>query len=95
MEHSVLCLVTIMQEWGASNMSVKECIDFAVLASGSANAAVRTAANQLFAEMYKHMGEGIRNFITDIKESTQKVIDAEFGKVTPYKKGEFVSQRVP
>lgn len=43
----------------------------------------------LFAIMYKHAGEAIKNFLKDIKESTMKLIDEEFGKVTPYKKGEF------
>jgi len=35
------------------------------------------------------MGEMLRTFLTDIKESTMKLIDAELSKVTPYKKGEF------
>jgi hypothetical protein len=35
---------------------------------------------QLFCEMYKHVGEVIRNFMNDIKESTLKLIDAELGK---------------
>ena len=43
----------------------------------------------LFAVMFKHVGEAIKNFLKDVKESTMKVLDAEFAKVTPYKKGEF------
>lgn len=43
----------------------------------------------LFSIMYKHAGEAIKNFLKDIKESTMKLLDAEFEKVTPYKKGEF------
>jgi hypothetical protein len=35
----------------------------------------------------------MRNFLTDIKESTMKLVDEEFKKVTPYKKGEFKSSR--
>lgn len=42
----------------------------------------------LFAMMYKHVGEPIRNFLKDIKESTLKLIEDEFSKVTPLKKGE-------
>jgi len=41
-----------------------------------------------------HMGDSVRNFLGEVKESTMKLIDAEFGKVTPYKKGEFSSSRV-
>lgn len=42
----------------------------------------------LFAMMYKHVGEPIKNFLKDIKESTMKLIEEEFSKVTPLKKGE-------
>lgn len=47
----------------------------------------------LFAMMYKHVGETIRNFLKDIKESTMKLIDEEFNKITPLKKGEHQSKR--
>lgn len=43
----------------------------------------------LFAIMYQHAGEAIKNFLKDIKESTMKLIEEEINKVTPYKKGEF------
>jgi len=43
----------------------------------------------LFAIMFKHAGEAIKNFLKDIKESTLKLVEEEFAKVTPYKKGEF------
>jgi hypothetical protein len=39
------------------------------------------------------MGEQIKNYLGDVKESTLKIIEAEFAKVTPLKKGEFVSSR--
>jgi hypothetical protein len=38
--------------------------------------------------LYKHVGEPIKNFLKDIKESTMKLIEEEFSKVTPLKKGE-------
>jgi hypothetical protein len=41
------------------------------------------------------LGDAIKSFFGEIKESTLKVIEAEIAKVTPYKKGEFVSSRVP
>jgi hypothetical protein len=44
----------------------------------------------LFAIMYQHVGETIKNFLKDIKESTMKLVEEEFAKVTPYKKGEYV-----
>lgn len=39
------------------------------------------------------MGDQIKNYLSDVKESTMKIIEAEFAKVTPLKKGEFVSTR--
>lgn len=47
----------------------------------------------LFAVMYKHAGEAIKSFLKDIKESTMKLIEEEFSKVTPFKKGEFQRKR--
>ena len=43
--------------------------------------------------MYKHVGETIRGFMSDIKESTMKLLDEEFKKVTPLKKGEHKGNR--
>ena len=43
--------------------------------------------------MYKHLGEGIRKLMKDIKDSTLAVINKEFDKITPYQKGEFQSKR--
>jgi len=47
----------------------------------------------LFAMLYKHAGEAVRNFLKDIKESTSKLIEEEFTKITPLKKGEIKSKR--
>jgi hypothetical protein len=88
-----LILASLLEEWGAAMMPVKECIDFATLCAANANAQVRTASLQLFSGLYKHLGEAMRNFLTDIKESTMKLVEEEFKKVTPYKKGEFKSSR--
>jgi hypothetical protein len=43
----------------------------------------------LFAMLYKHAGEAVKSFIKDVKESTMKLIEDEFKKVTPYGKGEY------
>jgi hypothetical protein len=39
----------------------------------------------LFSMLYKHCGEMVRNFLKDIKESTMKLIEEEFSKITPMK----------
>jgi hypothetical protein len=74
-------------------MPIKECIDYATLGANHSNVAVRNAGMQLFAMLFKHLGETVRNFLSDIKESTMKVIEEEFKKITPLKKGEFKSSR--
>lgn len=70
-------------------MALKEMIDFGNIQVSHSNPQVRTSAMNLFSIMYKHVGESIKNFLKDIKESTMKLIEAEFAKITPLKKGEF------
>lgn len=75
-------LTQMIDEFGISNIPLKETIDFAKVAANHATPAVRQQAMALFCEIYKHVGEVIRNFMTEIKESTMKVIDAELNKTT-------------
>lgn len=78
------------EDFGVMTMPLKEMIDYSITAVNNSNPLVRTCAMALFAVMYKHAGEAIKNFLKDIKESTMKLIDVELAKVTPLKKGEFV-----
>jgi hypothetical protein len=50
---------------------------------------VRVSSMALFAMLYKHAGDTVKNFIKDVKDSTMKLIDEELNKVTPYAKGEY------
>lgn len=43
--------------------------------------------------LYKHLGETVKPYLSEVKESTRKLIDEEFKKVTPLKKGEFRSKK--
>ena len=92
-EETCIILTQMVDEYGAGMMPIKECIDFATLAANNANVKVRNASMTLFAMLYKHLGETVRNFLSDIKDSTMKLIEAEFAKTTPLQKGEFVSKR--
>ena len=74
-------------------MPMKEMIGYGNIGINHANPQVRTSAMILFAVMFKHAGEMIKNFLKDIKESTMKLLEEEFAKVTPYKKGEYKSVR--
>ena len=86
-------LTQMIDEFGISGTPLKETIDYAKLATAHATPAVRQAAMKLFCEIYQHVGDVIRNFMADIKESTLKMIDAELNKITPYKKGEHQKKR--
>jgi hypothetical protein len=74
-------------------MPEKEMIDFAIVSVNNSNNLVRTASIALFAILYKHAGEGIKNFIKDVNKSTMKLVDEEFKKIAPYAEGEFQKKR--
>ncbi len=74
-------ITSMIDEYGMGGIPLKEIIDFAKFATTNTNPAVRTAAMKLFCEIFKHVGEVIRNFMTDIKDSTLKMIDADLDKV--------------
>lgn len=93
LKESCNVLLRMTEDFGVMTMPLKEMIDYSIIAVNNSNPLVRTCAMALFAVMYKHAGEAIKNFLKDIKESTMKLIDVELAKVTPFKKGEFVRQR--
>lgn len=88
-EQSCNILSTLIDDFGAAALHLKNVIDFAAHNCNHANPAVRNAAIALFATLYKHMGEAIRAFLNGIKDSTLKVLDDEFSKTTILAKGEF------
>lgn len=88
-KESCVILSTLVEEFGAASMHLKNVIDFASNSANHANKTVRDAALQLFASLYKQMGESIRAFLNNIKDSTLKLVDEEFSKVTVLPKGTF------
>lgn len=44
-------------------------------------------------KLYENVGEPLRNFLSDIKESTLKMIEDEFNKTQPLPKNEIVPKR--
>ena len=85
-------ITNMIEEFGPM-IPLKETIDYAKVAAAHATPAVRQAAMKLFKEIYKHVGDVLRNFMNEIKESTLKLIDAELKQVTQYSKGEFEPKR--
>lgn len=80
-QESANTITTMIDEYGMRDLPLKEIIDFAKFATTNANPQVRTAAMKLFCEIYRHVGDVIRNFMGDIKDSTLKMIDADLDKV--------------
>lgn len=66
----------MIDEFGPQ-IPLKETIDFAKVAAAHSTPAVRQGGMKLFKELYKHAGDVIRNFMSDIKEATLKLIDGE------------------
>jgi hypothetical protein len=78
----------MIDEFSMAALPLKDMIDYTIGAAAHQSGDVRKAAMALFVTMFMHVGEPIRNFLKDIKESTLKLIEEEFTKVVPYKKGE-------
>lgn len=79
----------LIDDFGPAQVHLKNVIDFSSHCAGHANPQVRTAALQTFCTLYKHMGESIRAFLNNIKDSTLQVLETEFSKVTILPKGTF------
>lgn len=60
-----------IEDYGIRHVAIKETVDFAIFCVSHANKAIRDAGMALFAVIYKHLGEGCRSFMSDIKASTQ------------------------
>jgi hypothetical protein len=93
LKESCNMLFDILDNFGHSGIPLKETIDYNKVACAHATPAVRQAAMKLICEIYKHVGEGIKSFLTEIKESTMKLIDADLAKTTVYARGEFQKKR--
>jgi hypothetical protein len=90
---SCTVLSAMIEDFGAGMLALKAVIDYGTFAAGNSNPKVRTASLKLLSILYKHLGEAIRHFLNDIKDSTMKLLEEEFKKVTPYAKGEFTATR--
>lgn len=78
----------IIEEFGVVGIPIKEVIDFCKEAASHTNPNVRSSATELIKMLYMHVGEPIKAFLNDIKESTLKVIESELEKVKPLAKNE-------
>ena len=78
----------LVEEFGVAGLPVKEMIDYAKLCAGHSNPQVRTNAIATVKTLYLYVGEPIRNFLNDIKDSTLKLIEEAISGIEPLKKNE-------
>lgn len=83
----------MIEEFGTDGMPIQEMINVGINCCDNKNAKVRSETINMLSMMYKHLGESIRTFLKDIKDSTLAIINAEFDKITPLAKGQFQSKR--
>ena len=63
-------LASLIEEFGAGRVAIKECIDFAVNSANNANKQVRDAAMAMMNVIYKHLGEKTIQFLDGVKPAT-------------------------
>jgi len=93
LKESCNALANLDEEFGIAQMPIKEMMAYGIISLNHSNPQVRTAAMAMFVSLYKQGGEMIKNFLTDVKESTMKLLEEEFTKTTILKKGEFKAKR--
>ena len=75
-------------------LPLKEIIDFGKIVIAHNNAGARKAATEMLVGYFQWCGEAARGLIVkDIKESTQKVLEAELAQVKPHEPGQFEAKR--
>ena len=74
---------TFLKEFGPGGFPLQEVIAFAVQGCSASNPKVREANIKMIVAIYSYVGDPIRDFLKDVKESTMKVIKDESEKVTP------------
>jgi cytoskeleton-associated protein 5 len=84
---------SIIDEFGPQGLPVQDMINYGIICCDNKNVKIRNETISMLSTLYKHLGEGIRKFLKDIKDSTLAVINSEFDKITPYQKGEYHSKR--
>lgn len=71
----------LVEDYDVNDLPIKELTDYCKIMAANSNPQVRTAATGLLCVLYKWIGSDIKIMIKDIKESTLKIIEAEFEKV--------------
>ena len=65
----------MLTEFGPAGFPLQEAIGFAVFGCSHANPKVREVSIKMIASIYKYIGDPVRDFLKDVKESTMNVIN--------------------
>lgn len=70
----------IVSEFGPHKIALKELVEYIKSALSQANPVIKKSAQSTTVTLYTYLGEHLLNLLTDIKESTMKVLQEEFSK---------------
>ena len=68
----------LLVEFGAHTMNVKDIIDYGKNCISNTNPTIKKGGQGLLVTLYSFMGESLIPLLTDVKEATMKVLQAEF-----------------
>lgn len=71
-----------IEEFGIINIPAKEIVIFCKFLANNSNQQVRNASKSLLCVLYKFVGNDLKILLKDIKESTLKVFEMEFEKIS-------------
>lgn len=77
---SFTCISKIINEFGIHSVNLKEVIDYSKTGLNQANPAIKKPAHSLITIVYSFLGDKLIPLLTDIKDSTLKVLQEEFAK---------------
>lgn len=74
------CIGRIVSEYGVHSVGLKEVVDYAKNGLNGANPQIKKASQSLMVLIYSFMGDKLISLLSDIKESTMKVLQEDFAK---------------
>jgi cytoskeleton-associated protein 5 len=73
----------IIQDYGPSEVNLKEAVDYSSAGMSQANPAIKKASQSMLVLIFSFLGEKLIPLLSNIKESTMKVLQEEFAKTAP------------
>ncbi|GKV26713.1 hypothetical protein SLEP1_g35961 [Rubroshorea leprosula] len=81
LSEGLLWMVSAVEDFGVSNLKLKDLIDFCKdVGLQSSTAATRNATIKVLGALHKFVGPDLKGFLTDVKPALLSALDAEFEK---------------